>query len=127
MFERKTRVKKTYRVNQMEPGPYSRLDYILLPIGYFYNAEWGRARKGDRIKFFNGGSYRIASVRKISLKRLETDLLCRMRYGISLTRAIQQWRLNAFLEGNGKNSISSDECLWIFYEKGGNEEEGGEA
>lgn len=98
----------------MQPAGFH-LDYILLPVGYSYNAEWSGAKKGDIIRFWDGGEFPIYSVRKLRLNSAAVDILCRMRYGITIKRALQKWQMNAKLEGHGMKAISTDECLWVIY------------
>ena len=116
IFETTSRLQKTFKTNHAEPGDFH-LDYILLPIGYAYNAEWGRAKKGDYVKLWDGGRYKIFSVRKLQLNKPIADILSRMRYGITIKRALQKWQMNALMEGNGKNAVSKDECLWVIFER----------
>lgn len=109
---------KTFKLKHAEPGDF-RLDYILLPVGYGYNSEFKNAKRGDMIRFFGGGVYPIVSVKKIKLGRGGAELLCQMRYGVSLRAAKERWKMNARLEGHGAKALSEDECLWIVYDKEG--------
>lgn len=108
------RIKKTFKINHTEPGEF-RLGYILLPVGYSYNAAIAQAKKGDTLRLFDGGEYPILVVRKMKMKDPNTDILCRMRYGITLKGALMRWKNNARLEGHGSQVVSEDECLWIIY------------
>lgn len=114
-FETEPKRKKSFNAQHSEPGRFM-LDYILLPIGYVYNNEWLGAKKGDRIRLFNGGIYKIYSVRKIST-RGAADILSRMRYGITIKGCITRWKQNARLEGHSGSAVSETECLWVVYEK----------
>lgn len=109
------RQKKTFKIAHMEPGAF-RLGYILLPVGYSYNTDIAKAKKGDVIRLFDGGKYEIFSVRKLRLDKPGTDILCRMRYGITIKAAIMRWKMNARLEGHGDKVVSDEECLWVVYE-----------
>lgn len=109
------RQKKTFKIPHTEPG-VMHLDYVLVPIGYSYNAELAKAKKGDTLRLFDGGEYPIVAVRKLKLAKAETDLLCRMRYGISIKGALTRWKMNAKMEGHGERAISYEECLWIVYD-----------
>ena len=53
-----------------------------------------------------------------------TDILCRMRYGISLKGAMVRWKTNVRLEGNSSKVISDEECLMVVYNAEDNYEEG---
>lgn len=114
-FETTSRRKKTFKVKHMEPKDF-RLDYILLPIGFGYNEEYLDAQRGDKMRFFDGRTVVLEAIKKISLKGPIADLLCRMRYGITLKGAIMRWQDNARLEGHSGAIISLDECLWVVYE-----------
>lgn len=110
-----TRQRKTFKIPHSEPGDF-RLGYILLPVGYMYNKAIAGAKTGDILRLFDGGSYRILSVRKISLQKIDTELLCRIRYGITLKAALMRWQINAKMEGHGEKAVSKEECLWVIYE-----------
>lgn len=105
-----------FRANHLEPGDFQR-DFILLPIGYSYNAEWATAKKGDVIRFHGGESHRIVSVRMVKKRGGLAELLSLIRYGISFAGCVQRWRDNAKLEGHGPGAISEDECIFVVYEK----------
>ena len=116
-MEQTKRKPKIFRAKHDRPGDFQ-LDYILLPVGYSYNAEWLEAKKGDILRLWDGSEYRIFSVRKLDLKKaINADILCRMRYGITIKRALQIWQRNAKLEGHGAKAVSIDECLWVIYEQ----------
>lgn len=115
-FDNIPKKKSVFKANHLEPGGFQ-MDFILLPIGYSYNSEWIKARRGDTLRFHDGGEYRIHSVRMVKVKGGLADLLSRIRYGISIDGCIQRWRDNAKLEGNSRNAVSGDECLWVIYEK----------
>lgn len=114
-FETTSRRKKIFEPKHTEPGIF-RLDYILLPIGYAYNTEYLEAKAGDTLRFFNGTDYDICAVRRLKIKSAETDILCRMRYGITIKGALMRWKENARLEGHSPQVISTEECLWVVYE-----------
>jgi len=97
------------------------MDYILLPYGYAYNADIAKAKKGDKIRFLDGEDKTIFAVRKIKLPKPETDILCRMRYGITIAGALMRWQTAAQLAGHGKKAISTDECLWVILSEEGSE------
>ena len=108
--------KKIFKAQHLEPGAFF-MDYILLPIGFAYNAEWMKAKKGDRLRFHDGGLYRIRSVRIVKVHGGLADILSRMRYGITIRGCMQRWKMNAKLEGHTSKAVSEDECLWVVYEK----------
>ena len=114
---RKARV---FKANHLEPGDFQ-MNYILLPIGFAYNSEWVSAKSGDKIRLFDGGTYRISYVRVIKVKGGLAEILSRMRYGISISGCIKRWKDNAKLEGNSRDAVSSSECLWVVYEKAAEE------
>lgn len=92
------------------------LGFILLPYGEFYTPTRDvlDARKGDILRFHNGGEYPIERVLKIPQDEV-CDMLCRVCYGIPLKIAFRKWESNAVLEGNGRNVLSRDYCLWVIY------------
>lgn len=89
-------------------------DFILLPYGYMQNREYDKARPGDILVFHEGERRMIRAVRRMRMDAV-CDSFCRMRYGIPLKRLLEEWRMNAFYLGAGKGSVSSDECLVVFY------------
>lgn len=107
---------KIFRIAHDDPGPLH-LDFIVLPVGYSYNADIREAKSGDIIRLADGTTGVIHSVRVVDMKKPAADLLCRIRYGISLKGALMRWRINARLEGHGEKAISEDECLWVIYSK----------
>jgi len=113
--------KKVYKASHLEPGEFQ-MGYILLPVGYSYNADWMNAKKGDFIRLHDGGMYRIHCIRMVKVHGGLADLLSRIRYGISIAGCIQRWKANARLEGHKSAAVSSDECLWVIYEKAEPEE-----
>ena len=113
-YQSSTRQKKTFKVAHMEPGQLH-LDFILLPFGYSYNSDIAVAKKGDTIRFADGGEYAIEFVKKIPLNKSFADMLCRIRYGITLSGAMSRWKMNARMEGHSEMAISQDECLWVVF------------
>lgn len=113
-----TTERKTYSVQHLDPKGLW-LNYILLPYGEFYDqtAQISKAKKGDILRFFQGGDHEIERVLKIPQDDF-CDMLCRIVYGIPLRMAIQKWQSYAVLEGNDRNVISSDYCLWVIYGTG---------
>lgn len=115
-YQTLTRQKKTFKIPHMPAGPLH-LDFIVLPVGYSYNADIAGARKGDSIRLGDGSKYEIVTVRRIPANKPEADLLCRIRYGITIKGAFIRWRMNARIEGHGEKAISEDECLWVVFRK----------
>lgn len=111
----RTMSKKIFKPLHEEPGPLF-LDYILLPYGMFYDKtkDFVKAKRGDTLRFFNGPDYEIVSVSLIPQDRV-CDSLCRMRYGIPWHKAFERWQKYARLEGNGKDILSTKECLLVVY------------
>ena len=112
--KRRTRI---YKPLHTEPWGFH-LGYILLPYGAFYDKtkDFVDAKKGDILRFFNGGDYEIDNVVLIPQDRV-CDTLCRMRYGISWQVAFEKWKSYAVLQGYGKDALSTEECLLVFYAK----------
>lgn len=110
------RQKKIFRVSHQTPGDF-RLDYILLPFGYSYNADIAKAKQGDTVRFVDGKDVKIVAVRKVRINTIGADILCRMRYDISIKGALMRWQSNAKIEGHGAKAVSTEECLWVIYEK----------
>ena len=110
------RPSKTFSVQHQEPRG-SWLGYILLPYGDFYKPtkEIARAKQGDVIRFYHGGEYRIERVMKIPQDDV-CDMLCRVMYGIPWSLALKKWQSYAVIDGNDKDVISSDYCLWVIYD-----------
>lgn len=107
---------KTYKVQHLEPStPW--LGFILLPYGEFYRPtkDLLKAKPGDILRFFQGSDYAIERVMKIPQDSV-CDMLCRIAYGIPWAVALKKWQSYAMLEGNDRNVISSDYCLWVIYD-----------
>lgn len=115
--EKDIKKRNIFKPSHAEPGRF-KLDYILLPYGEFYDKtkKLLSAKKGDILRFFNGPDYQIDSVALIPQDRM-CDLLCRMRYGISWQVAFSKWVSYALLEGNGRDILSTKECIIVFYDK----------
>lgn len=107
---------KVFKPEHSEPGPIIG-DYLLLPYGYKYNNDYLTFKSGDKIKLFNGGTYGITSVTRVEMNKPYCDVLCRMRYGISIKRALQIWQHNAVCKGYGKKAVSDEICLLVHYER----------
>lgn len=110
------RQRKIFNIAHTDSGPLH-LDYIVLPVGYSYNADIANAKKGDLLRFADGNECSIFSVRKVRMDKPDADLLCRIRYGITIKGAMMRWKMNAKLEGHGEKAISQDECLWVIFER----------
>ena len=109
------RIAKKIKLAHAEPGDI-RLGFILLPVGYAYNADIAAAKKGDIIRFVDGEDYRVFNVLKMKIKNPVTKTLCLIRYGITLDGALMRWKSNAKMEGHGMNVVSDEECLLLTYE-----------
>lgn len=106
---------KIYSVQHLGPQkPW--LGYILLPFGEFYEPTKGiaKAKPGDIIRFFQGPEHKIERVMKIPQNDI-CDMLCRIAYGIPWQMALKKWQSYAVMEGNDRNVISPDYCLWVIY------------
>ena len=116
-YESRTSRKKTFDPLHDKPRELY-FDYILLPYGIFYEPTKGflEAKKGDKLRFFNGPECTIESVTLIKQDAL-CDMLCRMRYGVSWKVAFDKWLRYALMSGDGKNILSREECLFVMYEK----------
>ena len=114
-YQSSTRQRKKFKVAHMDPGQFH-LDFILLPVGYLYNANLADAKKGDTIRLADGGEYTIEFVKRIPLNKPFADMLCRIRYGITLNGAMSRWKMNARMEGHSEMAISQDECLWVVFD-----------
>lgn len=111
------RKSKTLKPNHSLPGDLW-LDYILLPYGEFYRATlpFASAKKGDIMRFFNGPEVVVEKVIKIRQDEF-CDMLCRIRYGIPWANAFKRWQSYAVLEGNDRNVLSNEYCLWVIYDR----------
>lgn len=109
---------KIFKPKHSTPDEYFWLDYILLPYGERYEAtrDFLKAKRGDRLRFFNGPEYPIERVMKIQQDQF-CDMLCRMRYGIPWSAAFKKWQSYAVMEGHDKAILSNEYCLWVIYDK----------
>lgn len=101
----------------MEPKEELQSNFVLVPIGYMFNADLQQVQMGDTITFLDGGRYRVLCARKMSLKDDLTACLCIMRYGFSIDYWLGLWRQSVRYSGHGKSAISENECLFISYGK----------
>lgn len=92
--------------------------YILLPYGEYYakTKPFASAKKGDTLRFFNGGDFVIENVCLIKQDQV-CDLLCKIRYGIPWASALKRWQYYAQLDGNGRDVISKELCYLVVYGK----------
>jgi len=109
------RQKKILRISHRTPENFY-LGYVLLPFGYSYNNDIAKAKQGDTLRFVDGNDFTIFTVRKIKIGSPEADILCRLRYGITIKGALMRWQSNAKLEGHGAKVVSTEECLWVIFE-----------
>lgn len=109
-----SRQKKTFKIAHMDPGALH-LDFIILPVGYSYNSDIANAKKSDILRLGDGSEHEIFTVQKIQTKKPIADLLCRIRYGITLRGCVMRWKMNAKLEGHGEKAVSEDECLMVVF------------
>lgn len=109
---------RVYKPAHAEPGEMQ-LDYILLPYGEFYEKTkvFLDAKKGDRIRLFNGGEYAIQSVSLVTSGKM-CELLCQMRYGVPWHRAYEIWLSYARMEGHGRDILKKDNCIIVSYDRG---------
>lgn len=93
-----------------------RSDFILLPCGYMLNREFDSVKRGDVLQFADGERRAILSVGRIPLDNA-CNGLCMVRYGVPLPTVLRKWKKNAILSGAGKDAVSDEECLIVFYGK----------
>lgn len=98
------------------------MGFILFPYGEFYPPakRLGAAKKGDILRFYNGGEYPIERVLQIRQDEF-CDMLCRIRYGIPWRAAFRRWESNVVLEGHDRGVLSKEFCLWIIYDTASNQ------
>lgn len=94
----------------------SYLDYFLLPVGYVTNRDFVEAKKGDKIIFHDGIERTFIYSMRIPVNGL-CNMLCMMRYGYPIQKVIERWQRNAILLGSGIDSINTDECLIVFFNR----------
>ena len=92
-------------------------DFIILPIGFKYNEEAQQLRNGDIIRFLDGSEHYVDSVAKIPVKSAIAGLLCRLRYGIEVDKAVELWKDRLRLQRMDIRAMSKNECLVICYHK----------
>lgn len=89
--------------------------FILLPVGLLYNVPIRRAKKGDIFEFYDGEKVVIEAVEVKLMQDVYVD--CKLRYGISIHKAIRKWQDYATVRGEDVNVISTDRCLKVWYKK----------
>lgn len=109
-------IKKHYKIGCEEPKGELQSNFVLLPIGYIFNADLLNCQRGDTITFVDGGKYRVIYAKKMPIDELSASL-CIMRYGFSIDYWLELWKEMVKYGGNNKNAISDSECLLIIYGK----------
>lgn len=110
------RQKKRFDILGEEPVGF-KMDYILLPIGYSYNRDITEAKKGDKIRFADGKTYKVFAIRKVKIASALADILAQMRYGVSIKRMVSIWQRDAMMLGHGRSVVSLEECIFLTYNK----------
>lgn len=111
---------KNYKIIHDYPEKGRDRGLILLPVGEYYNRKIQVAKEGDYITFLNGVKRQIIKICYIELKNSSTDIICRYIYGEPLSLVLNQWLINATLEGHGRAAVNQEKCLFIWYKKNGN-------
>ena len=111
---------KNYNIIHDYPEKGRDRGLILLPVGEYYNRKIQVAKEGDYITFLNGAKRQIIKICYIGLKQGAMDFLCHYIYGEPLSLVLNEWLLNATIEGHGRAVVSQERCLIIWYKKNGN-------
>lgn len=109
-------LKKTIHKTVHEPPQRFWAQFILLPYGEFYDKTKGflDAKTGDTLRFFNGPDCQITKVMLVE-GQTACDCLSLVRYGVPWRVAYEKWLRYARMEGNGKDILSKDKCIFIVY------------
>lgn len=107
---------RSFSLNHQKPCPTLTRDYVVLPFGSRLNADIAEAGRGDSIFFSDAeGEYTITSVARIAINTRLADELCYMRYGVGMRKVYMRWTSTAIYYGYGKDAISKEECLIVFF------------
>lgn len=107
---------RTFNLNHQKPKPLMLRDFVILPFGGRLNADLAAGRVGDHICFSDcGEEFSITAIDRLSLRSRVADELCRMRYGVGMRQVYMRWTSTAIYYGYGKDAISKEECLIVFF------------
>lgn len=101
--------------NIFHDTPKIERNLIMLPVGVYYNRDIHGASVGDKIRFIDGNERTIVGKSDIDLRMSSTDLICRYIYNCSMKIVFRKWLTNAVIEGNGRNVVSKNKCMLIWY------------
>lgn len=90
---------------------------VFFPIGYMYNKDIQRLRRGDIIRFLDKSEHYVESVVRTSINNALAHSLCRMIYGFGLKKALDVWWQRVEMQRLDRRVISDIECLVVFYLK----------
>lgn len=105
------------RFNVFHELPLKDKGLIMLPVGMYYNRDIQYASIGDTIVFLGGKERIIKNKCLLDLRAGATDFLCQYIYNKSLNMVFRKWLTNAVISGNGRNAVSKNRCLVIWYEE----------
>lgn len=106
-----------FNLNHRKPSRLLLRDFVILPCGSRLNAALAEGRVGDIILFSDCATeFRVTAIEKLPIRSRLTDELCRMRYGVSMRQVYMHWTSTAIYYGYGKDAISKEQCLIVFYE-----------
>lgn len=96
-----------------------KFDYALFPIGFKYNENLQALRQGDTIVLLDKSERYVLNAMKLPLNSAIAEYLCWMRYGFGIARAVEVWKERLRVNKLDVKMMSEDECLIVFFEKGG--------
>lgn len=90
---------------------------VMFPIGFKYNQDVQRLRRGDIIRFLDGSEHYVLGVTKLPYISAITKLLCWEIYGFSITRFIEICQDRLRVRKEDVRLMSDSECLVLFFER----------
>ena len=107
--------RRILRPNHAEPGPL-KLGFFLLPYGDYYDKTkvFLKAKRGDKIRFFQGPDVRFDFAYVVSGKAM-CEALARIRYGHPWKACYKRWQRYARMEGCGRDILLDDKCILVAY------------
>lgn len=103
------------RIGVFHDLPLKDKGLIMLPVGIYYNRDIQNASIGDVIVFLGGEERTIKNKCVFNTHSGSTHFLCQYIYNTSLSVVFRKWLTNAVIQGNGRNAVSKNRCLVVWY------------
>ena len=92
-------------------------DFVILPVGNFYNQKIINAKKGDNIKFLDGHKAVIYDICAVQIGSSIFRNLCRLRYGREPLMIMNRWKRTAISLGYTPSAIDQKTAVAVWFKK----------